>query len=422
MRYSSGTSQDSSIKELLRRLDAVDPLGDECVRPDPMQVLREARMKVAAQRTRKEDDGSPSDAEEGDRAGDFVGVAPWHEISSIDISSPATQIGSSSEPEPSKGELIVVEAVEDAVVRTRRWPLVAAGLAVVIVCAGSAILYGPTLLDGLEQAGFELSSLVSDPSASDTSQIKAASVPEPVVEGVGRFTIAAFSLVGANAPNTPADVGVGAAQPAPTNPAQQDEITAIDADAGDEVRLPIELSPARGTGEAAAIVLRGLPPDYSVAGAMPSGDHSWVLSPDSLDGARIMVPAGGAGDVIVTAELFDLSAQPIGSPRFILKVKPTEVTRSLDPQRAQALMARGRGLLQAGDISGARLLFEMAAESGVAEGAYALGETFDPLQLAARGAVGLTGDAARARFWYAQASENGVVAAKERLATLEASN
>lgn len=421
MSYSSGTSQDSSIKALLRRLDAVDPLGDECIRSDPMQVLREARMKVAAQASRNDEERETSDIEDGELVGEFVGVAPWHEMSSIDVSSSSAVNDINSEREPSKGELVVVEAVTDQVVRSRRWPLIAAGLAIVVVCAGATFVYEPTLISGLEQAGIELSSIMSNPAVSEAPPMKAASVQDPVVEGVGRFTIAAFSLVGANAANMSAEPRAENANSEMTVLAQRDE-TAIAADAGDEVRLPIELSPAHGTGEVAAIVLRGLPPDYNVAGAMPSGDNSWVLSPDSLDGARIIVPPGGAGDVTVTAELFDMSAQPIGSPRFILKVKPTEVTRSLDPQRAQALLARGRGLLQAGDISGARLLFEMAAESGVAEGAYALGETFDPLQLAARGAVGLTGDAARARFWYAQASENGVVAARERLATLEATN
>lgn len=191
--------------------------------------------------------------------------------------------------------------------------------------------------------------------------------------------------------------------------------------AGSEVALPIKLSPAHGTGEIAAIVLRGLPAGYSVVGGV-AGDDSWAVSPDALEAARIMVPRDGTGEVQVTAELFDMSAQLVGAPRFVLAVQPAVAARELAPERARALLVRGQNLLQAGDIAGARLLFEAAAEGGVAEGAYALGESFDPVQLKGQGAFGLTGDAARARFWYAHASEQGIAAARERLAVLEGTN
>lgn len=426
MSYSSVRSDHGSIRSLLERLNAHSfgdgPFSDgppgEAIstnhfRADPLQVLREARLKIAGHASSSD---KMADADAG--TDEFMaGVrnvfaaadnarAPWNEEQIHTVVLPPDKF--SSPDHAAKGVTEAAAVVIDTEFETisprpallGRSRLLSTGVvgAALMAMLGTGMIGDFPGTDQEPRAKFD-QALAEEPAAA------------PVVDGVGRFTVPAIRL--AEFEPAMADAGFPILSSVKT--------TRLDTKAGGEVALPIKLGPALGTGEVAAIVLRGLPSGYSVVGGV-AGDDSWVVSPDALDTARILVPPAGAGEVSVTAELFDMSAQLVGSPRFVLDVRTTERSRELDPERARALLARGQGLLQAGDIAGARLLFEAAAESGVAEGAYALGESFDPGQLTARGVFGLTGDAARARFWYAHASEQGIEAARERLAALDAGN
>ena len=87
----------------------------------------------------------------------------------------------------------------------------------------------------------------------------------------------------------------------------------------------------------------------------------------------------------------------------------------------QALRLRAQGLvaLAAGDIAGARAFLERAAEGGDTRALLVLGDTYDPATLARMGAVGLKGDAVRARDYYSRALAAGVTAARDRIASRE---
>jgi hypothetical protein len=87
---------------------------------------------------------------------------------------------------------------------------------------------------------------------------------------------------------------------------------------------------------------------------------------------------------------------------------------------ARRLCAQGLVALAAGDIAGARLYLERAADAGDVRAFMVLGETYDPASLARMGTLGIKGDAARARDYYAKALAAGMGAARERMAALEA--
>ena len=89
-------------------------------------------------------------------------------------------------------------------------------------------------------------------------------------------------------------------------------------------------------------------------------------------------------------------------------------------EAARRLCAQGLVALAAGDIAGARLYLERAAESGDARALLVLGETYDPATLARMGALGVKGEAVKARDYYARALAAGMGAARERMAALEA--
>ena len=93
-------------------------------------------------------------------------------------------------------------------------------------------------------------------------------------------------------------------------------------------------------------------------------------------------------------------------------------TRSLAPDEIASLRKRGRDLFAAGDIASARLALTRVAEAGDAEGSFLLAGTYDPAMLSNVAVVGIDGDPAKAREWYARAAELGSQEARQRLQAL----
>jgi TPR repeat protein len=79
------------------------------------------------------------------------------------------------------------------------------------------------------------------------------------------------------------------------------------------------------------------------------------------------------------------------------------------------MVKRGETLWRDGDVASARSFFERAAEEGLAEGALALGGTYDPYELGRMRARGPKADNALARRWYEKARDLGSSEATERL-------
>jgi len=89
-------------------------------------------------------------------------------------------------------------------------------------------------------------------------------------------------------------------------------------------------------------------------------------------------------------------------------------------KRAQGYLARGLGHLKDSDIASARLFFQRAAEDGLADGALAMGGTFDPDELARLRAPSIKPDLAETKRWYERAAELGSGEALDRLKRLGA--
>jgi hypothetical protein len=82
------------------------------------------------------------------------------------------------------------------------------------------------------------------------------------------------------------------------------------------------------------------------------------------------------------------------------------------------LFAEGLVAFAKGDIATARAFFVSATSAGDARALVALGDTFDPATLTHLGVVGLKGDEAKARDYYARAVTAGAPGARERVASL----
>ena len=80
-----------------------------------------------------------------------------------------------------------------------------------------------------------------------------------------------------------------------------------------------------------------------------------------------------------------------------------------------ALIRRGDAMMEVGDISAARLLYERAALGGSGAAALNLARTYDPEMLARSGARGIHGDPEIAATWYRRAATLGEPSAEARL-------
>jgi hypothetical protein len=90
----------------------------------------------------------------------------------------------------------------------------------------------------------------------------------------------------------------------------------------------------------------------------------------------------------------------------VASVRPPEVAapRALTEPDAKHMLSRAQGLLQQGDISGARLVLERAAGRDDASAASLLARTYDPAQLRAWKVRGIRPDPDKARELYAKAT------------------
>ncbi len=79
----------------------------------------------------------------------------------------------------------------------------------------------------------------------------------------------------------------------------------------------------------------------------------------------------------------------------------------ISPEVVAVLIARGDALLSTGDVTAARLMYGRAAGSASAEGAVAMGMTFDPKVLSQYGVQGLQADPRQAAAGYQRAADLG---------------
>ena len=83
-------------------------------------------------------------------------------------------------------------------------------------------------------------------------------------------------------------------------------------------------------------------------------------------------------------------------------------------------MNKGDELLEAGNVSAARLLYEFAADAGLAQAAMKLAATFDADELAKLKLVGVEPNPKEARRWYERARQLGAADAAQRITRLGA--
>ncbi len=152
-----------------------------------------------------------------------------------------------------------------------------------------------------------------------------------------------------------------------------------------------------------------------------SGFPSWALV------LILLLIAGGAGygyyyyfklhpqDVVATAPPPTPPTPPTAEPPK-KSVRDTIADYLATKPTPEAVLAKGREALKAGDMPAAFLLFRRAAETGNPAAQLELGTFYDPLTQPARG--GFAPEGARAADWYERAALAGVAEAQRKLGLL----
>jgi hypothetical protein len=234
----------------------------------------------------------------------------------------------------------------------------------------------------------------------------------------------------------------------------------ISAEPGAQAPLTIRIGPPEAVPKGSFIRVRGLPPTVALSEGHSVAPGSWAVPIAALPNLKLTLPASASGKSEVSISLVGLDGSILSEAKSTLVVTapppapadsqaraksnpsgpsilragtpaPPAPERAEPPptsappgneqrERALRLLTRGNEQLAEGGIAQARLLFERAAEAGLAQGAMALAATYDPVELARLGVQGLKPDRAQALRWYEKAHQLGAAEAEQRVRRLSA--
>lgn len=126
-------------------------------------------------------------------------------------------------------------------------------------------------------------------------------------------------------------------------------------------------------------------------------------------------------EAIVTPDIAVLENSPKSTDVIVEKPPAIPVIKkaAIGKDEEALFMERGQTLISAGDIAGARLAFEYAAQRGSAEAMFAFAQTYDVDMLAEWNVIGIKPDAKIALEWYGRAAQQGHDPADARASELE---
>ena len=218
-----------------------------------------------------------------------------------------------------------------------------------------------------------------------------------------------------------------------------------------EAAFPIQVAPRDAIPPGCFIRLRGLPTTAAVSEGHSIAPGAWAVPVAALPRLKVLLPRDAAGQSEVSITLVSADGSVLAEAKSTLVVaaaapRTATVLRAAPPpqppardalpetqspgagprlspdarERALRLVKKGDEQLAEGGIAQARLLYERAAEAGLALGAMALAATYDPVELQHLGALGLKPDHEAAQRWYERARQLGAPEAEERLRRLGA--
>ncbi len=198
--------------------------------------------------------------------------------------------------------------------------------------------------------------------------------------------------------------------------------------------IPLSLRVPESGGER-FVRIDGLPEGVKLSAGVDTGNGSWLLSAGRADGVALSTPSAYVGDFTLEAQLLGADARtplsdPVGFEVSVDDAAPAEAgetrTAALDPETAPAIadqpptpVERARSLMSAGDLAAAREILRAEADSGNAQAALALGETYDPMTFDSLSGANASPDATEAFRWYQKAAELGEARGQTKMSALK---
>lgn len=329
-----------------------------------------------------------------------------------------------------------------------------AALAGLILAAGAAWLVhtNPWLLDQFQQRTGQTMTAPYTAGSDASKDQSALSVPAKTDAVISKEKIASVP------PATPA-MAPPSAEPVPmqtragaTNAAAANEANAepVRAHPGQAAPLKVALGHVSG-GSETSIMAQGLPNDSRLTKGKNLGSGNWLLGASDIDGLAFVagknakegnhviefIAVKSDGSVPETRKITVVVDKSPDQAKAMTKVKASAVASlpasgmtvakqepvqdaptasatdlqpaqpSLSPAEIKALLTRGTGLLSEGDVAGARLLLEYAAERGSKDAMVKLAQSYDPQHLSKLSVRGVKPDTDIAARWYHRAARAG---------------
>ena len=197
--------------------------------------------------------------------------------------------------------------------------------------------------------------------------------------------------------------------------------------------MPLEVSVDNAV-QNASLRLAGLVAGTHLSAGSRVSDSSWQLPLDRLKNVYLYAPTDYVGVMNSALDLvgpdkrlidrrevrFEWLAKKESRPEPRSSIWPADPAnpvrvQPISSEFASTLMKRGQEFLTTGDIEGARILFGRLADSGIADGAFAMAQTYDARYLTKLKVVGVVGDESKAHAFYQRAAQLGSVEAAHML-------
>lgn len=184
---------------------------------------------------------------------------------------------------------------------------------------------------------------------------------------------------------------------------------------GIDMEMDIRVEPPEAAPPQSMLIIKGLPAGASLSEGKSFSEGQWVVPIARLNKLKVRTPVAAA----LSLQLFSLDGQKLAEQRVALA---TSQQRRLSPEErvfALKLVDKGLQSMEAGNVIVAREFFQRAAERGLAEGAMALGATYDARELARfKLGASIQPDPELAKKWYDNARQLGSEEADSRLRLL----
>jgi len=232
----------------------------------------------------------------------------------------------------------------------------------------------------------------------------------------------------------------------------------ITGEAATQISFPIRVGPTALIPPNSYVRVRGLPPTVALSDGYSIAPGFWAIPLRALPDLKMLLPVGAEERADVLVSLVTADGWVLVEARSTLVVKapqrgdalpqpetpvsvlppppppvpaqrlergapppfPEPTIHSEVRERAQRLKEKGDEQLAQGLVAPARLLYERAAELGLAQAAMALAATYDESELTTPNLRGISPDVKEAKRWYERARELGAGDADQRLRRLGA--